>query len=260
MRDHPNSFDRRSRTRRLARPLLFAAVLVAAAALLFASVPSYILPTPAAIAGALFDHRRLLLRHLLPTMLEVVLGFILGNVIAVAAALVIFYVGSARRVLLPCLIVLRSVPVVALTPLLALWLGTGLAPKVVVVALVVFFPIVILVIKGLGAVDAGLIDMMRVLNARESQILLKLRIPASSRYAFSGLKIVAPAAVMGALVAEWLGSSEGIGYLMAVATFEFRTELLWATITVGAMLGIVAFAAVELTQMLVAPWSRDGGD
>jgi len=248
-----------SRLAGLSRFLLALGAVILVGLVIFASVPSYILPKPGAIGRALLEHRTLLLKHLWPTVLELIAGFVLGNFTAFASALAIFYIKAARRILLPGLILLRSVPVVALTPVLALWLGTGLAPRIAVVALITFFPLVVLMVRGLGAADSGIMDVMRVLNAREWQILLKLRIPASSPYVFSGLKIGAPAAVMGALVAEWLGSNEGIGYIMATATFEFRTELLWATIAVGSVLGVVAFALIELLQHLVAPWSRDGG-
>lgn len=218
-------------------------------------IPDYVLPAPSTIAAALADHRSLLWQELPPTLIEAGLGFALGNIGAVVLAVVIVHFRQPRRVVLSFALFLRSVPIIALTPLLTVWLGLGMAPKVAVVTLMVFFPTLVVTVRGLGSVDRVILDLMHVYDASQLQLLAKVRFPACIPYLFSGLRIAAPTAILGALVAEWLGATHGIGHLMAVATFEFRTDLLWATIVVSALLGIGAFALIALTQRWLVPWS-----
>lgn len=237
---------------------VFLALLAAAGgvALEAFDVPEYVLPSPATVLAGLSEHRQLLWRHLVPTVLETLYGFALGSCVALGLALAVIRWAGIRRLLFSSAIFVRSVPVVVLAPILTLWLGVGMASKVVIVALLTFFPIFVISVKGLTAADPLLLDLMRVLNASEAQILVKVRIPASVPYVFSGLKVAAPMAVVGALVAEWLRSSRGIGHLMALASFELRTDLLWATIAVAAALGLLAYVTVILLERWLVPWNR----
>lgn len=224
------------------------------------AVPEYVIPPPASVWRGIVENRDLIWRHTGPTVLEIVYGFALGNGGAFLVALLVVGLRHPRRVLLSSAILLRSVPIVALTPVLNLWLGLGLAPKVTIVALITFFPTLVITVRGLASVDPLVLDLMRTLKASPLQIFLKIRIPASMPYVFAGLKVAAPTAVVGALVAEWLASSSGIGHLMAVASYEFRTELLWATIVVASLLGVAAFAAVAAVEHWLVPWSGDALD
>jgi NitT/TauT family transport system permease protein len=217
--------------------------------------PDYLLPSPISIAEALIRYREILVQQFLPTLVETALGFAIGNSAAFLVAVLAVNVPSSSRMLLSAALFLRSVPIVALTPILTLWLGLGLAPKVAIVVLITFFPTLVVTIRGLTSIDPILLDLMRTLNAGWLAVLLRIRIPSSTPYIFSGLRIAAPSAVLGALVAEWLSSAQGIGHLMAVATFEFRTDLLWATIIVAAAFGVLSFGGVVLAQRLLCPWS-----
>jgi NitT/TauT family transport system permease protein len=223
-------------------------------------VPEYVIPPPMTILHGLVEYRALLLKHLVPTLFEVFSGFVIGNCVAFAVAGLFIHNSEIRRILVSFSLFLRSIPIIALTPVLTLWLGLFLAPKVAIVALLTFFPTLVVTMHGLTSVDPLILDMMSVLNASRRETFVKVRIPASAPYVFSGLKIAAPSAVSAALVAEWLGSRQGIGHLMAVATFEFRTALLWATIVVAACLGILSFTTVGLLQRWLAPWSLGGSD
>jgi NitT/TauT family transport system permease protein len=263
-KSNPQPASGRSRSRASRRGIAVAltdvltiAVLVLGllAAFQIAGIPEYVVPRPVTMLRSVVDYKDLLLENLIPTSLAMLLGFVIGNGAAFIIALVIIHVPKMARALLSVSLFLRSVPIVALTPILTLWLGLGLAPKVAIVVLITFFPTLVVTVRGLTSADPILLDLMRTLNASSWSVLTKVRIPASAPYVFSGLRIAAPTAVMGALVAEWLGSAQGIGHLMAVATFEFRTDLLWATIVVSACMGVATFGAVILAQRWLCPWS-----
>lgn len=247
----------RGRLRRWLLTSTWLLLLTAGAVLLYGSlrIPEYIVPSPPTIGRGLVEHRELLARHLVPTLIEAVAGFVIGNGLACLVAAVAVHSASASRIILPVSLVLRSVPILALTPVLTLWLGLFLAPKIAIVVLLTFFPTLIVTMRGLASADPLVLDVLQTINASRMQVFLKVRVPTSLPYVFAGLKIAAPSAVSGALVAEWLGSNQGIGHLMATAAFEFRIGLLWAAIVVASALGVVAYGAVVLVQHWLVPWS-----
>jgi NitT/TauT family transport system permease protein len=172
--------------------------------------------------------------------------------IVLAAAFVHF--APLQRALFPVAIALRTVPLVAITPLLLVWLGNGYAPKVAIAALISFFPTLVNMTRGLAALDQQALDLMRTLSASRWQVLIKVRWPTSLPYLFTSLKIAATSCVLGAIVAEWIGSDRGLGYLVVASTFEFRITRLWATVAVSSAIALAAFLLVVLAERLLVPW------
>jgi len=159
-----------------------------------------------------------------------------------------------QRVLYPVAVAIRTVPIIAIAPILVLLLGNGYAPKVVIAALISFFPTLVNMVRGLEAVEPSALELMRVLSANRRQVFFKLRLPSSLPFLFAALKIATASCVIGAIVAEWVGADTGLGYLIIVATFEFRTGLLYATTAVGSFLALAFFLAVVALEKAVVRW------
>ena len=220
-------------------------------------VPLYILPAPSDIWRQLLRDWPLLLRHLEPTAIEAAGGFAIGNVVAVLLATAFVHSAPLERTLFPVAIALRTVPLVAITPLLVVWLGNGYAPKVAIAALISFFPTLVNMVRGLSALDRQALDLLHMYSATWWQVYTKVRLPASLPYLFASLKISATSSVLGAVVAEWIGSDRGLGYLVVAATFEFRIARLWAAIAVSSALALFGFLLVVLAERLLIPWRDD---
>ncbi|MBI3972219.1 MAG: ABC transporter permease [Chloroflexi bacterium] len=219
-----------------------------------AEVPLYVLPAPSAIWQQLVRDWPLLVRHAQPTIIEAAGGFALGNGAAIALATLFVHFGSVRRSLFPVAIALRTVPLVAITPLLLVWLGNGYAPKIVIAGLISFFPTLVNMTRGLDALDPRTLDLLRTLSAGRWQVFVKARWPSSLPYLFSALKIAATSSVLGAVIAEWIGSDKGLGYLVVASTFDFKIARLWATIALTSAIALAGFLLVVLAERLLVPW------
>ena len=245
-----------------------AAIAAAGITLLFAAwegavriwkVPLYVLPPPSAIWQQLVRDWPLLWRHAQPTILEAVGGFAVGNGVAILLAALFVHSAPLNRALFPVAIGLRTVPLVAITPLLIVWLGNGYAPKIAIAALISFFPTLVNATRGLGALDQQALDLLHTLSASRWQVFWKVRWPASLPYLFSALKIASTSAVLGAVVAEWIGSDRGLGYLVVASTFEFKVARLWATIALTTAVALAGFLLVVLAERLLVPWRDETG-
>lgn len=219
-------------------------------------VKSYLVPLPLTVAREIVDKRGLLLSNLAPTALESIVGFALGNVAGIVIALLFVYSRILRRAFYPAATILWTVPIVAIAPILIIYLGFGYSPKIAVAALITFFPTLVNMVAGFESVDAQLLELMRVLSARERDVFLKLRIPSSVPYLFAALKIAAPAAVIGAIVAEWIGSTRGIGFLIVYATQNFEAPQLYAAMAVASAYALALFGVVVVGQRLMRRWDR----
>ena len=220
-------------------------------------MPDYVVPLPSVIGAELVRKGGMILDNLWITLLEALGGFLLGNAVALALAVVSIYSRSVDRVVMPFALAVRSIPVVALTPLLILLLGVDWKPKVAVAALVVFFPTLVNMAIGLRAVDARAFELMHVLNASRGQVLLRLRFPSSIPYFFAALKVAVPSAVLGAAVAEWINAGAGLGYLIIIATFQFQTPLLYATMVVACATTMLLYWSVALLERWLVPWREE---
>jgi NitT/TauT family transport system permease protein len=217
-------------------------------------VPHYLLPAPSLIGRTLVEEWPTIHRNVGRTLVEAVGGFFLGNGFAVALAIVFVHSPSVQRVLYPVAVAIRTVPIIAIAPILVLLFGNGYTPKVIIAALISFFPTLVNMVRGLEAVEPSALELMRVLSANRRQIFFKLRLPSSLPFLFSALKIATASCVIGAIVAEWVGADTGLGYLIIVATFEFRTGLLYATTAVGSFLALAFFLAVVVLEKAVVRW------
>ena len=219
-------------------------------------VQSWLLPAPSAIAVALFQDAGLLWRHTRATLSEIIIGFAVALACGVLLATAIGMSRVLERALYPFIIASQTIPIIVIAPMLLIWVGYGLAPKVIVVALISFFPIVVNMVDGLKSVDRDMVNLMRTLGATRKQIFFKVQAPTSLPYLFSGVRVAIAVSVIGAVIGEWVGSSEGLGYLMLRSKPQFLTERVFASIVILSALGIGLFAMVGIVERLAIPWRR----
>jgi ABC-type nitrate/sulfonate/bicarbonate transport system ATPase subunit/ABC-type nitrate/sulfonate/bicarbonate transport system permease component len=219
-------------------------------------IPTWQLPSPWQIATKLVAEWDLLAPHAWVTLKEVLLGFALAFGSGVTLAIAIAYSRLLERAIYPYVIASQTLPIIAIAPMLVVWLGFGIMPKVVVVALISFFPIVVNTVDGLRSVDPDLFNLMRTLGASRWDIFRKAQIPSALPFLFSGTKVAIAVSVIGAIIGEWVGASEGLGYLITRSSAQFQTERLFAAVAVLAAMGIGLFLLVGLLQRLLLPWYR----
>jgi NitT/TauT family transport system permease protein len=217
-------------------------------------VNDFILPPPSKVIAVTVRLFPLLLAHTWTTTYEILLGFLLGNGFAVLMALLIVNSRLAERVFYPLIIASQTVPKVAIAPLFLIWLGSGLQPKIVIAAIVCFFPTVVNTVQGLRATDPNAIDLLRLVAASRRQVFLKLQFPNALPYFFAGLKISIALAVIGAIIGEWVGANSGLGYLIMFSSQTMRTDLMFAALVLTALLGVLLYLAVVLLERLFS-WS-----
>jgi putative hydroxymethylpyrimidine transport system permease protein len=217
-------------------------------------VPDYLFSPPSAVAASLRDDSGLLADATLVTLREVVVGFLLAVGLALALATMLHFSRVLQRALLPLLVVSQTVPTVVLAPILAVLLGYGTAPKLVVVAIVCFFPIVVNAIDGLRSTDAELVRMMRTLDATRWSIFRRVELPGALPAIFSGARVAATYAAVGAVFGEWAGSSAGLGFVMLQAQPSLLTARIFAAVLLLSVMALGLYAVVSLTERLVVRW------
>jgi NitT/TauT family transport system permease protein len=220
-------------------------------------IPTYIIPSPVEVWDSMVTNRAMLMQSTWPTLIESVLGFVLGNLVAILLAVLFVHWKLAERALMPVALFVRTIPIVAVAPVLVIMFGQGYTPKILIAALISFFPTLVNMVKGLESVDKQSLELLRVLSASRNEVLWKVRMFASLPYLFASLKIAAGNSVIGAIVAEWIGSQEGLGYLIIQATYNFNTPLLYATMTVASIMAVLFFGLVGLTERLVVTWEAE---
>jgi putative hydroxymethylpyrimidine transport system permease protein len=226
----------------------------------FFHVPKYLLPAPSGIAKAMTkDWSRYLLPNLWPSLIEVLVGFAIAVVAGVGLAVVLHLYGPLRRAVYPLLIGSQTIPIVVLAPILVILLGYNLLPKVVIVALICFFPIVVNGLDGLRLVDDDFIHMMRTLDATRWAIFRKVEFPGALPSIFSGMRVAATFAAIGAVFGEWAGSSQGLGYLIQASTPNLQTARIFACILLLTLIAMALFGLVSLLERLLCPWVSRGG-
>jgi ABC-type nitrate/sulfonate/bicarbonate transport system permease component len=239
-------------------PVLFLALLLLfwEGAVKIRHVPDWILPAPSQVGQALYASFPLLVHHTLYTLLAAGAGFLLAILVAALLAALMDLSPVIRKGLYPFLIVSQTVPIISIAPLLVIWFGYGLLPKVLVVALVCFFPVAIAVVDGMSMANPEMVALLRTMGASPWQILWKLRVPSALPNFFSGLKVAATYSVMGAVIGEWLGASNGLGIFMTRASKSFLVDRVFATILVITILSVSIFALIELMAKWLMPWQR----
>ena len=242
------------------RPLVTALGLLAAWELLvrLTAVPVYILPPPSTVLAVLAERADLLLAQAAWTAAEMLLGLVLGLVLGGGLAIVFAASAGWRRWALPLVIVSQAIPVIALAPLLVLWLGYGMASKVAMAALVIFFPVVSALYDGLRRTDQGWMDLARTMDAPPRAVLLQIRLPAALPAFASGARIAAAVAPIGAVIGEWVGASAGLGYLVTLSLARGQTPLAFAALVVLCLLGLALYYATDWAGRRLVPWQYQG--
>ncbi|CAN5560013.1 ABC transporter permease [soil metagenome] len=222
------------------------------------NTPAWFLPSPSAVAEETFSSRALLWEHTWTTLQEVMLGYVIALVVGVASALLIAYSPIAERTIYPIIVASQAIPIIALAPILLIWFGFGMTPKVIVVVLLCYFPIAVAMADGLRSADADALNLLRSMGASRWQIMRIVRMPSSLPYLVSGARIAAAVSVIGAIVGEWVGASSGLGYLMTRAASQFLTARLFAAVAISAVIGITLFVIVALIGRMLVPWANEG--
>lgn len=211
-------------------------------------VPAYIVPTPTAIAGVFRKSLALLLSNLWPTLIEALAGFVIGNLAGVLLAVVFVHSRILQAAYFPIVLFFNTIPILALSPIIILIFGLGMTPKIVIAAVICFFPTLVNMIRGLDSASDNEHELFRVLSATRWEIFWSLRLPRALPMLFSSLRIASATAVIGAIVGEWIGSDKGLGALIIQATFNYQSDRLYAAIVLSSSLSIALFAIVVLLE------------
>ena len=223
-------------------------------------LPEYILPLPSSIAGSLSENLFLLLDHSGFTVIAALLGLFSAIVFSVFISYLMNKFELIKNILYPLLVISQTIPIIALAPIMMIWFGLGLMPKILTVALVCFFPLSINITEGLRTVDQEEIELLQVMGADSFQIFRNIQLPFVLPYFFSGLRISATYSVMGAVIGEWLGGNKGLGVFMIRSMHTYSISNLFAAIVVVIILSIIFFKTVEFISWLVMPWNRKEED
>lgn len=220
----------------------------------FGVVAEYLVPSPATTWETMIANAGYLFENTLVTMYETLIGFGLAVAFGLLSAVVMVYSTTAEKTFYPILLFAQVVPKIAIAPLFVVWLGFGMASKILVAVLIAFFPIVISGVTGLRAVDPEMLELAATMDASPRQTFMKIRFPAALPHIFSGLKVAATMAVTGAVVGEFVGSNAGLGFVIQQATGFLDTAMLFAGLIIMSALGVALFAVIEFAERMLLPW------
>jgi NitT/TauT family transport system permease protein len=263
--EQPRPLKRRRRRfsllRRAARdclPVLVFVALIAAwwAAVAILKVPAFLLPPPQDVLPRIWEGRQSLTGHSLVTIEEIVMGFGLSVVTAIPLGLLIALSSTAKRMLYPLLVFIQLVPKIAIAPLFVVWLGFGLTSKVMLTLLLTFFPLLLASMAGFQILDQRLLYLTRSMGATTWQTFRYLRFPAALPVIFGGLKTSATIAATAAIVAEFVGSNKGLGYMLLQGTANLDTTLVFAVLFLLTIIGLALNTIVEVVEHIITPWQR----
>jgi len=218
------------------------------------NLEDFLVPSPAEIAEELWKERSLLAENAWPTLVEIVLGFSLSVLIGVLFAAVMHRWTTIRLAANPLVIVSQTIPIIVIAPIFVIWFGFGILPKLIIIALICFFPITVATLDGLRSADPAAIKLMRTLYASRGQILMRVEAPGALPSFFSGARIAAAVAPIGAVFAEWAGANEGLGRLILDTNANFRVDLTFAAVVVLSAIAIALYALVALAERRVVTW------
>ena len=222
-------------------------------------VPPYILPGPLPVARALVAHLPMLAPHLATTVIEILLGLVLGTLLGSAAALTMILSPLLKRWLLPVLVISQAIPVFALAPILVLWLGYGMASKVAMAVLIIFFPVTASLYDGMRRTDHDLLDLARIMGASPAGVLRHIVLPSALPAFAAGLRVAAAVAPIGAVIGEWVGSSEGLGFYMLHANARMQVDLMFAALTLLAAASLTLYFCIDRLLDRLVFWQPKHG-
>lgn len=217
-------------------------------------IEQWIIPSPLRIIDSFWQSRSLMLYHMIPTILEALIGLFCAMILGIFIAILMEWSEIIRKIIYPFLIISQTVPFITLAPLLTLWFGFGLIPKIIIIILVCFFPITINLFDGLSSVDPATLKLLTSMGATKRQILKWVKWPASLPTFFSGLKIAGAYAVLGAVISEWVGSDRGLGILLTRSAKSYLVDRVFATIGIITILSILIILAIEGIARITIPW------
>lgn len=223
-------------------------------AILVFRIPQYLVPTPLAVAGQIWNEWPMLLGESVPTVYATLGGFALSVLIGVPMAMMIAYSRLIESYLYPLLVLSQSIPKVAIAPLFVVWFGFGLLPKVIVAFLLGFFPIVVSTVMGFKSVEADMVDLARSMGSTRLKMFCKISLPHALPSIFSSMKVSVTLAVVGAVVGEFVGSNAGIGYVLQKANGNFDLPLMFAALVFLSLIGVLLFLAIDVIERLAIPW------
>jgi len=218
------------------------------------NLDDFLVPSPAQIFEVLWQDRDLIAENARVTLIEVVAGFLVALVVGLLAATLLHLSPLLRRTSYPVMVASQTIPIIVIAPVLVVWFGYGIGPKLAIIALICFFPIAVNTLDGLRSVDGDSVRMMRTLYASKWQIFRRVEIPTALPYAFSGAKIAVAVAVIGAVFGEWAGAEKGLGYLMLQDNAQLMTDRLFASVFVLSAIAITLFALIGLLERRVLRW------
>ena len=223
-------------------------------------VPNFMLPSPVQVVSALVADFPLLLSHMWTTLSEAALGLVIGVAVGFVFAVLMDKFETFYQAFDPLLTVSQTVPTVAIAPLLVLWFGYGLMPKVLLVVLTTFFPVTVALASGFRSVDPDQVDLLRTMNATEWQIFRYAKLPAAMEQFFSGLRISATYAIVGAVISEWLGGFTGLGVYMTRVRKSFAYDRMFAVIIITSALSLALMKGVDVLERICMPWKKTEGN
>ena len=237
-------------------PLIFIALILLFWGLLCALkiVPGYMLPSPLGVILALAADFSLLLGHAATTLTEAVLGLALSVVFGVLTAAVMDRFEFLYRAVYPVLVLTQTIPAIAIAPLLILWMGFGVAPKVLLIFITCFFPISVSTLSGLRSVDPDIINLMRSMGASPLDILLRVKLKASLESFFAGLKLASAYSIIGAVISEWLGGSKGLGVYMTRVRKAYAFDKMFAAIIIVSIVSLLLMKFIDIIHKKSMPW------
>lgn len=219
-------------------------------------IEKYILPAPTDVIKVLIKDFRTMIPHISATLYEGMVGFLIAIVLSIILAVIMDMVPLIKRSLYPVLVISQTIPTVALAPLFIIWFGFGALPKIIVVVIVCFFPIVISIVDGLEGVDKDLINHFKLMGASKLNVFLHLKLPYGMINFFSGMRIAATYSIMGAVIGEWLGGDKGLGVYMTRARSAYALDKMFASIVIIVAISMGIFLLVSFMEKVFTPWNN----
>jgi NitT/TauT family transport system permease protein len=216
--------------------------------------PSYILPAPWTVIEKTWVDRGLLASNGVTTMIEIIVGLVISIVIAIPLGIAVVAIQPVRKIVYPIIVAFNAIPKVALAPLFVVWLGYGYLPRILITASIAFFPILVSTVGGLMSLEPDFLRLARVLQARESQLFLRMRLPNALPAIFSGIKVATSLAVIGAIIGEFVASDSGWGYLLVQASGTLDTAIMFSVVIILALVATALFGVVALSERLMVSW------
>ena len=223
-------------------------------AVIFFNIPEYLIPAPLAVGEYIFQKWNFLLRHSWVTTYETLAGFFLSILVGIPLAIALVWSKILDRSIMPILVVSQTFPKVAIAPLLIIWFGLGLLPKVLVSFIIAFFPVVVSGVTGMRSVETEMLELIHSMRASSLQVFWKMRLPYALPHLFSGFKVAITFAIVGAVIGEWVGADKGLGYMLLWANANLDTVLLFSILASLTVIGVILYYSVVMIERLIIPW------